>query len=142
LLQLQCWRLQQQAATSASITEPCRLKVFYNTTNITVPDPSTFSIDAGTLPVEGFEVPPYTEDALNRTETFKLQNGTCVQHVNCPLLYFHGGPSCNLLLDKPVICGVKLPANYSRHATQVCAKARQAQACPATHMCTGTQNGK
>jgi hypothetical protein len=90
-----------------------------------VPDPSTFGIDAGTLPVEGFEVPPYTEDVLNRTQWW-LEDGKPVQAVSWPLLYFHGGPGCHLLLDKPVIRGVTLPYKQ-RRATQVCARAGQAQ---------------
>jgi hypothetical protein len=81
VLQLQCWRPQQQAATAAKLTEPCRLQVFYNTTYLTAPDPSTFGIDAGPLPVEGFEVPPNTADALNRTEWIQ-ENGKPVQYVN------------------------------------------------------------
>lgn len=120
MLQLQCWPLQQQDADHTLNKEPCRLKLFYNSTNVAVNDPSTFGIEAGTLPVEGSEVPPYTEAVLNRTE-YGEQDGKRTQFVSWPLLYFHGGPGCNLLLDKPVIHRVNLPYK-PRRATQVCAR--------------------
>jgi hypothetical protein len=117
VLQLHCQRLQQQATSHSSSRQPCNLKLFYNNINITVPDPSTFGIDAGMLPVEGSEVPPYTQQVLNRTKE-REQDGKMVQDVLWPLLYFHGGPGCNVLLERPVIRAMRRPYADKR-ATQV-----------------------
>lgn len=54
---------------------------------------------------------PYAADAFNRSE--EAHNSTM-----WPLLYFHGGPGCSVLLEDPVIVGVNF-SGAPKEATQV-----------------------
>lgn len=104
--QIQCRSLTKQT---------CGLKVFYNTSYPGLPDSRTWGVDVGVLPrhgpVPGGEVLPYAADAFNRSD--KSYNSTL-----WPLLYFHGGPGCAVLLEDPVIVGVNFP-DAPHEATQV-----------------------
>lgn len=98
---LDCKQLPDAAAAD------CRLVVYYNGTG---PFPSSsnlagllrppFGVPAKSLPSP---VPPWESAAFNETETAINRTEVIYKATKWPVVFFHGGPSCHLLLASPRI---------------------------------------
>jgi hypothetical protein len=100
-LNLSC-QYQQQGASSK-----CKLVVYYNSTVPSLRSLKPFGIPTYALP----KLPsaPLRSAEMNATEMKLNRTEPIYNSIMWPLLYFHGGPSCHVRFESPVIREVELP---------------------------------
>jgi len=91
--------------------------VYYNSTVTTLQSKRQFGIPTYALPK--LDRADLRSAAVNASEQILNRTEPIYNAIMWPLMYFFGGPSCHVLLDSPVIRGVRLPMQPNE-ATQVC----------------------
>jgi hypothetical protein len=106
---LDCKRLRDAPAS-------CNLVVYYNSTgNVAGSSDSTAVVGLSIQPPFGIPArqlphprPAWNSAQFNATETQLNRTESIYNSTLWPMLYFHGGRSCNLVLTTPLITGVRL----------------------------------
>lgn len=99
----------------------CNLTVYFNrsltrsvsTLGCSAWEPQSFCDGVKSLPSPRGS--PELELLLNRTSTWTSGN-VIFKAAMWPLLYFHGGPACNIVLQEPRITDVTLAATLDEHS--------------------------